>query len=155
MESGTQHRAHDVDHLVAMISAQAARLAADTPGGLRRLSLHVGDAKVEMEWGDDGEPRRPDPAAPERAEPDGGEPPATVVAPLVGTFYRAPEPGAAPFVDVGDVVREDTVVGIVEAMKLMNKVHAQRSGVVTAVLVPDGTQVEYEQPLIELDPATS
>ena len=72
---------------------------------------------------------------------------------MVGTFYRAPEPGAAPFVTVGDLVRPGQVVGIVEAMKLMNEVTAERAGRVTEVLVDDGRPVEYDQPLVALDPA--
>ena len=68
----------------------------------------------------------------------GGQPPvadglATVVAPLPGTFYRAPRPGADPFVQVGDAVTPDTVVAIVETMKLMNSVHAGVGGVVAEI----------------------
>ncbi|PWR09773.1 acetyl-CoA carboxylase biotin carboxyl carrier protein, partial [Micromonospora acroterricola] len=77
---------------------------------------------------------------------------ATVRAPIVGTFYRAPEPGAAPFVAVGDLVRPGQPVAIVEAMKLMNEVSADRAGRVAAILVEDGQPVEYDQPLVELDP---
>ncbi|WP_146765387.1 acetyl-CoA carboxylase biotin carboxyl carrier protein, partial [Micromonospora saelicesensis] len=78
---------------------------------------------------------------------------AAVRAPIVGTFYRAPEPGARPFVAVGDLVRPGQPVAIVEAMKLMNEVIADRTGRVAAVLVEDGQPVEYDQPLVELDPA--
>jgi acetyl-CoA carboxylase biotin carboxyl carrier protein len=76
-----------------------------------------------------------------------------VRAPMVGTFYHAPEPGAAPFVTVGDHVEAGQQVGIVEAMKLMNPVEAADSGRVIEVLVADAGRVEYEQPLIELEPA--
>ncbi|MBM0277884.1 acetyl-CoA carboxylase biotin carboxyl carrier protein, partial [Micromonospora tarensis] len=68
-------------------------------------------------------------------------------------FYRAPEPGAPPFVAVGDLVRPGQPIAIVEAMKLMNEVTAERAGRVVAVLVEDGQPVEYDQPLVELDPA--
>ena len=78
---------------------------------------------------------------------------AVVRAPIVGTFYRAPEPGARPFVAVGDLVRPGQPVAIVEAMKLMNEVIADRAGRVAAILVEDGQPVEYDQPLVELDPA--
>jgi acetyl-CoA carboxylase biotin carboxyl carrier protein len=73
-----------------------------------------------------------------------------VVAPLLGTFYRAPKPGAAPFVEVGAEVSEDTVIGIIEVMKLMNTVRAGRRGRVTELLAADGALVEYGQPLVRV-----
>jgi acetyl-CoA carboxylase biotin carboxyl carrier protein len=73
-----------------------------------------------------------------------------VPAPLLGTFYRAPKPGAPPFVEVGSEVAEDTVIAIIEVMKLMNAVRAGVRGTVTAILVNDGALVEYEQPLISV-----
>lgn len=76
-----------------------------------------------------------------------------VVAPLVGTFYRAPQPGAPPFVEEGDVVDEGQTVGIVEAMKLMNEVKADRAGTVVQFAASDGDWVEFEQPLVYLEPA--
>ncbi|NLE74784.1 MAG: acetyl-CoA carboxylase biotin carboxyl carrier protein [Actinobacteria bacterium] len=78
-----------------------------------------------------------------------------VVAPMVGTFYAASSPGAAPFVAVGQRVKEGDVLCILEAMKLMNEVASEVTGVVRAVLVTDGSPVEYGQPLfsVDLDPA--
>lgn len=76
-----------------------------------------------------------------------------VAAPSVGLFWRAPSPGAPPFVDVGTRVGPEDVVGIVEVMKLMNRVTAGTSGVVTAVLVENGGMVEHGQPLVLIDPA--
>jgi acetyl-CoA carboxylase biotin carboxyl carrier protein len=73
-----------------------------------------------------------------------------VTSPLLGTFYRAPRPGAAPFVDVGASVEEDTVICIIEVMKLMNTVRAGVRGKVTEILVADGTLVEYGQALIRV-----
>jgi acetyl-CoA carboxylase biotin carboxyl carrier protein len=73
-----------------------------------------------------------------------------VTAPLLGTFYRAPKPGAPPFVDVGAVVEPDTVIAIIEVMKLMNTVRAGRAGRVTEILVADGALVEFGQPLLRL-----
>ncbi|MFM7028966.1 MAG: acetyl-CoA carboxylase biotin carboxyl carrier protein [Chakrabartia sp.] len=67
---------------------------------------------------------------------------AAIPAPLPGTFYRAPQPGAPPFVQPGDAVTPDTVVGIVETMKLMNPVHAGCTGVVAAILVDNATMVD-------------
>jgi len=76
-----------------------------------------------------------------------------VRAPMVGTFYRAPVPGAAPFVEVGSVVAEDQTVCIVEVMKLMNEVRAGCRGRVVAIHAENGALVEYGQPLIVIDPA--
>lgn len=75
-----------------------------------------------------------------------------VEAPMVGTFYRAPEPGAKPFVEVGQRVAPDTVVCIIEVMKLMNSIAARHAGVVTQILVNDGDPVEFGQPLVVIDP---
>lgn len=70
-----------------------------------------------------------------------------IASPMVGTFYRAPTPDAGPYVSVGDEVNEDSVVCIVEAMKVMNEIKAELKGTVTKVLVEDGTPVQYGQPL--------
>ena len=92
------------------------------------------------------------PAAPAAAAPAEKTAPAapqeTIDAPLVGTFYRSPSPDAAPFVSVGDKVNAETVIGIIEAMKVMNEIKAEKSGVVKEVLVDNGQPVEYGQPLI-------
>lgn len=69
---------------------------------------------------------------------------------MLGTFYSAPKPGAAPFVSVGDQVQPDTVVGIIEVMKLMNSTSAGISGEVVEILVKDGELVEYDQPLMRV-----
>ncbi|MCA3244586.1 MAG: acetyl-CoA carboxylase biotin carboxyl carrier protein [Alphaproteobacteria bacterium] len=71
----------------------------------------------------------------------------TFKAPLVGTFYAASSPDAAPFVQVGMTVKEGQVVGIIEAMKTMNQMTADRAGTVTQILVKNGQAVEYGQPL--------
>ncbi len=74
----------------------------------------------------------------------------SITSPIVGTFYAAPAPDKAPFVKVGDTVKEGDVVCIVESMKVMNEVLADKSGVVTAIAVKDGEAVEFGQPLILL-----
>ncbi|HEX2567399.1 MAG TPA: acetyl-CoA carboxylase biotin carboxyl carrier protein [Burkholderiales bacterium] len=71
-----------------------------------------------------------------------------VKAPMVGTFYRAASPDAKPFVEVGQPVKEGQTICIIEAMKLMNEIEADASGVIKAVLVENGQPVEYGQPLI-------
>jgi acetyl-CoA carboxylase biotin carboxyl carrier protein len=74
-----------------------------------------------------------------------------VRAPMVGTFYCAPAPGAKPFVEVGDEVDADTTVGIIEVMKLMNSIPAGVRGVVRSVLVANAQYVEYGQPLVLIE----
>lgn len=71
----------------------------------------------------------------------------TVKAPMVGTFYRAANPGSAVFVQVGQTVKEGEPLCIIEAMKLLNEIEADKSGVVTEILVENGEPVEYGQPL--------
>ena len=73
-----------------------------------------------------------------------------VPSPLLGIYYRAPKPGEPPFVEVGQAVEADTIIGIVEVMKLMNTVRAGAGGVITAIHAPNAEMVEYEQPLIRI-----
>ena len=81
------------------------------------------------------------------------EPKATykeVVSPMVGTFYRAPSPDSAPYVQVGQDITTDTVVCIIEAMKVMNEIKAEVQGVIAEVLVENGTPVQFGQPLFRV-----
>jgi acetyl-CoA carboxylase biotin carboxyl carrier protein len=71
-----------------------------------------------------------------------------VKSPMVGTFYRSPSPGNPPFVEVGSQVKAGDPVCIIEAMKMMNQIQADKSGVVSAILVGDGEPVEFDQPLV-------
>jgi acetyl-CoA carboxylase biotin carboxyl carrier protein len=89
------------------------------------------------------------PAAEAPAEQDGRH---AILAPLVGTFYRAQQPGAKPFVEEGDVVDAGQTVAIVEAMKLMNQVKTDQAGRVAQIACTDGDWVEFEQPLMYLEP---
>ena len=73
-----------------------------------------------------------------------------VKAPMVGTFYRSSSPDAKPFIEVGQAVKEGDTICIIEAMKLMNEIEADASGVVKAILVENGQPVEYGQPLFIL-----
>jgi acetyl-CoA carboxylase biotin carboxyl carrier protein len=81
------------------------------------------------------------------AEPAGHQ----VKSPMVGTFYRASSPGAKPFKDVGDTVKEGETICIVEAMKILNEIEADKSGTVTQILVQNGQAVEYGQPLFVIE----
>jgi acetyl-CoA carboxylase biotin carboxyl carrier protein len=74
----------------------------------------------------------------------------SIEAPMVGTFYRASSPTAEPYVREGDMVKEGQILCIIEAMKLMNEIEADASGVVKAILVENGQPVEYGQPLFIL-----
>ena len=74
--------------------------------------------------------------------------PGVVTSPMVGTAYRAPEPTAKPFVDVGSVVKAGETLLIIEAMKTMNQIPAPRGGTVTQILFEDGQPVEYGEPLM-------
>lgn len=145
---------HDVlgdvcNHATQLISAANARLL--------RLSVQAGDIAVELEWSPatTSTAESPD-ALPVPAQPEPGaatEPESLhyIRAEMVGTFYRAPEPGAQPFVSVGDEVQVGQQVAILEVMKLMTPVGADRAGRVVDVLVCDGTPVEYGTSLIALD----
>ncbi|MCB1616599.1 MAG: acetyl-CoA carboxylase biotin carboxyl carrier protein [Pseudomonadales bacterium] len=73
-----------------------------------------------------------------------------ITSPMVGTFYRSPSPGAQPFVSVGQQVKAGDVICIVEAMKMMNQLEADKAGVVEAILVEDGQPVEFGQTLITI-----
>lgn len=90
----------------------------------------------------------PVPAAPAPPTPAEVE----IKSPMIGTFYRAPSPEAAPYVDVGSAVEPDTVVCIIEAMKVMNEIKAELKGVITEVLVENGKPVEFGQPLFKVRP---
>jgi acetyl-CoA carboxylase biotin carboxyl carrier protein len=124
--------------------APAAPVAVAAPGhehGLPRLvSLPRAEPAAAVDPGGAG------------AEPAAGRDLAhQVCAPTVGVFYAAPEPGAAPFVTVGDVIRPDQQLGIVEAMKMMIPVEAKLAGRVTAVLCADAAEVEFGEPLFVID----
>ena len=86
-------------------------------------------------------------AAPAAAAPAAAENRQTINSPMVGTFYRAPSPGAKPFVDVGQHVKAGDTVCIIEAMKLLNEIEAETDGVIQEILVENGAPVEFGQPL--------
>jgi acetyl-CoA carboxylase biotin carboxyl carrier protein len=127
---------------------------------VQRFSVEAGDTKIEIERGmPAGVVAGPAPAAlpgmPAGEDTGAGAPELDgrhpIKAPLVGTFYRAPQPGSPPFVNEGDTVDEGQVVAIVEAMKLMNQVQADKAGKVAEILADDGAWVEFEQVLMYLD----
>ncbi len=89
-----------------------------------------------------------EPSIPTAAPPPEGK---TIRAPMVGTFYRAGSPGASPFVNVGQAVREGDVLCIIEAMKMMNQITAEEAGTIKAIEVENGSPVEYGQILFVLE----
>lgn len=123
------------------------------PGPVRRITVRSGDTTVEVEWLDAPAEPTANGMMDNEAAGGAGAPLCYITAPMVGTFYRAPEPGAKPFVSEGDVVEQGQQVGILEAMKLMNAIEADCRGRVVQFLVPtDATPVEYGQRLIALAP---
>ena len=126
-----------------------------------KLTLRRGGSEAPVREGAT-EPERPAPAAQERPAPVLAAPPTPtdpnaqdrlgreVTAPLLGTFYRAPKPGAPPFVEVGTAVEEATIIGIIEVMKLMNAVRAGLRGTVVAIPAQDGALVEYGEVLMRI-----
>lgn len=93
-------------------------------------------------------------AAPAAAEPasEAALPEGHVIkSPMVGTYYQAPSPGAPPFVEVGQAVSVGDTLCIIEAMKLLNQIEADKAGTIKAILVENGQPVEYDQPLFIID----
>jgi len=94
------------------------------------------------------------PVAPAAAAQEPAEAPQAeghlVRSPMVGTFYRSPSPSSAAFIEVGKTVKAGDVLCIVEAMKMMNQIEADKSGTVAAILVDNGEPVEYDQPLVSI-----
>jgi acetyl-CoA carboxylase biotin carboxyl carrier protein len=96
----------------------------------------------------------PVPAVAAHTEPNGADGAVTIDAPMLGTFYAAQEPGAEPFVQVGARVEPDTVVCLIEVMKMMNSIQAGLSGTVVEVCAENAGLVEYGAPLFRVEPAS-
>lgn len=142
----------DVAEIVAILDGtQHERLEIRTRRFALRLSRTAGGTgdgwTQEWEWNGGGQASAANPAdAPAEAEIAGA-----VRAPLPGTFYRAPSPGSAAFVEIGDTVTADTVVGIIETMKLMNPVHAGTSGRIIEVIASNAAMVEGGTVLMRIE----
>jgi acetyl-CoA carboxylase biotin carboxyl carrier protein len=138
--------AQDAMEILGRSLAEVVRAAPLVPS---RARVRFGCASIEVEWpqaetGGPASPPAPDPV-------DTADGLREVCAPLVGTFYRAREPGARPFVEIGDEIEAGQQVAIVEAMKLMNPIVAEDAGRVVEILVGDGDPVEYGQSLFRLE----
>lgn len=124
-------------------------------GGIIEVDVALGDAAIRLRG--DGRPA----AIPANDSVLGfaagngtasDEPDLVITAPMIGTYYSAPTPNDPPFVAVGDRVDVGQTVGIIEAMKIMNEIAADRAGLVTAVHVANGEAVEYGSPIVSIDP---
>jgi acetyl-CoA carboxylase biotin carboxyl carrier protein len=113
--------------------------------GIAELEIQEGEERVSAPASAAAAPvgAVPNAEAPASHAPEGH----LVKSPMVGTFYRSGSPGAKPFVEVGDSVKEGVALCIIEAMKLMNEIESDRAGVVKAILVENGQPVEFGQPL--------
>jgi acetyl-CoA carboxylase biotin carboxyl carrier protein len=134
--------------------------------GIAELEITEGEEKVRISRGSGAPPVAAAPpvtlvsipateadaaAARPAGEPEGAAAEGHILkSPMVGTFYRAPAPGSKPFVEPGQAVKAGDVVCVIEAMKLLNEIEADRDGTVKAILVENGQPVEYGQPLIAI-----
>ena len=126
-------------------------------GGISELDLSTGDITIRLRGQSHSAPTSPvGQLPPGSVGVDGSEeePGHVVTSPMIGTYYSAPSPGDAPFVHIGDEVEVGQVVGIVEAMKIMNEIISDRAGVVIEVMVENAQPVEYGSPLIRLGDQT-
>ena len=126
---------------------------------LRRAGASGGITKmVQQSAGTEGAAEnaaQPDAAVPRGSSPGAAPVPAEtglsdIASPMLGTFYRAPKPGSAPFVEIGSAVAEDTVIGIIEVMKLMNTVRAGTCGTIAEIPPGDGALVEFGEVLMRV-----
>lgn len=145
---------------VADVRAEASQLATQVGGPIRRVSVRHGDIAVELEW---DRQVTPGPAPVAEAAPTGtpsapveaetaDEERSLVLSPMVGTFYHSPAPEEPPFVTVGDTVTAGQVIGIVEAMKLMNPIVSEVGGTVAEICAGNAESVEFGDRLIAVVP---
>jgi acetyl-CoA carboxylase biotin carboxyl carrier protein len=125
--------------------------------GFDELNLEINGTKISLRRGSPapGVPAAPAVAAAPAAVASTPKPASDpdvqdLPAPLLGTFYRAPKPGAPAFVEVGSQVSDDTIIGIIEVMKLMNTVRAGARGTITEIIAADGALVEFGAPLMRV-----
>jgi acetyl-CoA carboxylase biotin carboxyl carrier protein len=159
----TERPPADPHEVMRLLREEIGNLVKTVPGPVASVSLRLGECALDVSWAHPaGVPAPGAPAAapsgeaeaaPGRVpEPEAAEDPSlhAVTAPLVGTFYVAPEPGAAPFVQVGDQVSAGQTIGIVEAMKLMNPVTTEVAGEIVEMVAGNADPVEYDQVLVRI-----
>jgi acetyl-CoA carboxylase biotin carboxyl carrier protein len=137
----------DVAEIVEILGGSAYQmLDVKTPRFRLRVARNGDNWTQEWDYSDDAAPAAKAVTAAVPQEEDAS----AIRAPLPGTFYRAPSPGAPPFVEIGSVVNSDTVVGIIETMKLMNPVHAGASGTITEILAENGSMIGKHTALMRI-----
>jgi acetyl-CoA carboxylase biotin carboxyl carrier protein len=134
-----EHSDKDSDSVYVRVSKQN-----DNPSPLRSNS-HSGLPSLQIQH--ENKDSTTEPTVTPNIESD----PGTLLSPMVGTVYLAPEPEAKPFVQIGDNVEVGQTILIVEAMKTLNQIPAVKGGVITRILVEDGTPVEYGSPLVVIE----
>ena len=154
----------DFGQLAALVHAFIGMMHA---GGIARMDVEHGDLRLSLRAHEAptaaGVPvqvvSRPDGGVQVSVDGIGNQPEASdqyvVRAPMIGTFYVASAPNEPPFVQPGDVVEEGQTIGIIEAMKIMNEIAADRAGTVVEILAQNAQTVEYGSPLIRIAPATA
>ena len=137
-------RGHDIDALKDLLSS----LPAGFVGSSQPQVVYSGAPQPQLAAPAAAAPVAAAPAAPAPAKEEPAGP--SINSPMVGTFYRSSSPGEKSFVTVGDHVEANTVVCIIEAMKVMNEIKAETSGTIARVIAEDGKPVQYGQPLFQL-----
>jgi acetyl-CoA carboxylase biotin carboxyl carrier protein len=149
----------DIKHIKNLVSLMV-------ENDLSRIEIEEGETRILLKRGQtpvitsvQAAPPAPAAATPTQAPAAApAAPPPTesneplIRSPMVGTFYAAPDPDTPPFVNVGDVVQPDTVVCLVEAMKVFNEIKAEMAGRISRILVNNAEAVEYDQPLFAVEP---
>ncbi len=154
---GINEAGNDQSSTAELIGAVRELIALMGKGGISELDLTSGDVSIRLR-GASGSAAPVALATPANGAVPAAEPAADdghlVTAPMIGTYYAAPSPSEEPFVQVGDEVEIGQVVGIIEAMKIMNEIIADSAGVVAEILVTNAQAVEYGSPLIRLTEQT-
>lgn len=127
---------------------ESIRISRASSAGPTSVTLSPGPSPAPVAAATGASAVSPAPAAPERPGLPAGH---AVTSPMVGTFYRSPNPDAKPFVDIGSEVKVGDVLCIVEAMKMMNQIESDKAGVVKAILKENGQPVEYGEPLFIIE----
>jgi len=147
---GTQPNKLDLAELRRLVSLMESKDLAEVEMEQEGKRVRVVRAVHGTTIVESGPAPAPAATAPAAAAPEPvaeGPPTEEIPSPMVGTFYRSPSPDAAPYCEVGDRIQKDTVVCIVEAMKVMNEITADVGGVILEILVQNGEPVEFGQPL--------
>ena len=155
---GMNQTGQEISSTEELIGAVRELISLMGKGGISELDLTSGDVSIRLRGHTSGN-AAPAPSGHSHADSSASaEPPEDeghiIAAPMIGTYYAAPSPGEDPFVQIGDEVEVGQVVGIIEAMKIMNEIVADKPGVVAEILVENAEAVEYGSPLVRLTEQT-